>query len=118
MRRLLSCLVLLLAGLLVAAGIYHALLPDAPLPAGNSGASLGLVLLEKESGAGLYVLAVTQDSPADRADIHPGDTLLQVEKEAVATVEQLDALLDPARQSIQMLVRRDGKEMLVRLPTR
>jgi len=118
MGKLLSCLALLLAGLLAAVGIYHALLPDAPLPAGNSGASLGLVLLEKESGAGLYVLAVTQDSPADRADIHPGDTLLQVEKEAVATVAQLDALIDPARQSIQVLVRREEREMLIRLPTR
>lgn len=116
MRKLLSCGALLLAGILLALGIYHACTPDAPLPTGNSSASLGLVLLEKENG--LYVLAVTQDSPADRADIRPGDYLLRAETENVTTVPQLDALIAPARESIHVLLRRDGRELQIRLPIR
>lgn len=116
MRKLLSCGALLLAGILLALGIYHACTPDEPLPTGDSSASLGLVLLEKEGG--LYVLAVTQDSPADRADIRPGDYLLRAETENVTTVPQLDALITSARESIHVLLRRDGRELQIPLPIR
>lgn len=116
MRKLLSCAVLLLAGIMLTVGIYHACMPDPSLPTGNSSASLGLVLLEKEGS--LYVLAVTQDSPADRADIHPGDYLLQLERENVTNVSQIDTLISLPRDHIDVLLRRDGQEMQIRLPIR
>lgn len=116
MRRGIRAAVLLLALAVLAAGLVHIFREeDAPISGGSS-AALGMMLLEREKG--LYVLAVTQDSPADKADVHPGDYLLRVEEIALDSVEQLDELIDGAEKEIAVWVRRNGEELLLRLPSR
>lgn len=116
MRRVIQALVLALALAVIAAGVFHGFRKeDAPMGGGSS-AALGMMLLEREKG--LYVLAVTQDSPADRADILPGDYLLRAEGIPLDSVEQLDEMLDAAERELALLLRRSGKELLRRLPAR
>lgn len=83
-------------------------------PAADSSAALGLMLLDRE--AGLYVLAVTQDSPADRAGIHPGDVLLKAADAPLHEPAQLDALLGGGQEAIPLELHRDGKNMQLMLP--
>ena len=82
---------------------------------GDSSAALGLMLLEKEPGRGLYVLAVTQESPADKAGIHPGDYLLLSGGSSLHTTAQLDALLDAAGGTLPLTLGRDGRQLEVTL---
>lgn len=114
-RRVLQCAALLSALLLIAAGVYQALRPDDGLRTEGSGAALGLMLLNREQG--IYVLAVTQDSPADRAGVLPGDYLLRADGEPLADSDQLDAMLREDADELTLLLRRDERELLLRLPT-
>jgi len=84
---------------------------------GGSGAALGLMLLEKEHPRGLYVLAVTQESPADRAGVQPGDHLLQAEGVSLYTADELDEIIDGV-QVLSLTILRDGQQHRVALPTR
>lgn len=106
--------VLVLAGAALWQGLHR---ETAPQP-GTTSAALGLMLLEKEAGAGLYVLAVTQESPADRAGIQPGDYLLQAENVTLQTSVQLDELIDTAQEVLPLTLRRNGQQLQVGLPTR
>lgn len=116
MRKGIRAAVLLLALAVLAAGLTYFLREEEEPLSGGSSAALGMMLLEREKG--LYVLAVTQDSPADRADVHPGDYLLRVEEIALDSVEQLDELIDAAERELTVWVRRNGEELLLRLPSR
>lgn len=116
MRKAIRTLVLALALAVLAAGVFHFFrAEDAPRPGGSS-ASLGLMLLEKEKG--LYVLAVTQDSPAEKANFCPGDYLIRADGIALDSVTQLDEMIDAAQQELSVRIRRNGKEMLLHLPAR
>lgn len=115
MRRMLRYAALLSALLLIAAGVYQALCPDDGLRSERSGAALGLMLLNREQG--LYVLAVTQDSPADRAGVLPGDYLLRADGEPLMDSDHLDAMLREDADELTLLLRRDQQELLLRLPT-
>lgn len=106
----------LLAALVVAGCLYGAR-QASPIPHGGSSAGLGLMLLEKETDAGLYVLAVTQDSPADRAGVHPGDYLLRAGDTDLQKASQLDELLETDEGELLLTLRRDGRKLQVRLPT-
>lgn len=116
MKRIIRWTVLLLALALLAAGIWHGVHPKEPVAAAGSSAGLGLMLLERE--AGLYVLAVTQDSPADRAGIHPGDYLLRAAEQELWQVAALDALIDADPGRVTLELRRDDQLLQVALPTR
>lgn len=115
MRRMLRYAALLFVLLLIAAGVYQALRPDDGVHPEGSGAALGLMLLEREQG--LYVLAVTQDSPADKAGVLPGDYLLRADEEPLADSGQLDALVREDAGEVTLLLRRDEQELQLQLPT-
>lgn len=116
MRRIICWAALLLAALLLALGLHHTAVPDAALPVEGSSAALGLMLLEKERG--LYVLAVTKDSPADKAGVEPGDYLLRMEDVTLQDAASLEALLNGDAEVITLTVKRNGRELDVLLVTR
>lgn len=114
--KLLKYAALLLAAVLLIVGAYYGFMRNEPLPQDGSSAGFGLMLLERD--AGLYVLAVTQDSPADRAEIHPGDYLLRAGEERLHTTAQLDALIDGAGDVLRLVLLREEQELTVQLSTR
>ncbi|MGN1370551.1 MAG: PDZ domain-containing protein [Aristaeellaceae bacterium] len=116
MGRRIRWMALLAALVLLALGLYDGLKPDEPLSAADSTAALGLMLLEKESG--IYVLAVTQGSPADKAGICPGDILIAPEREEAADIAWLEALLAAGEETVPLTLRRDGRELHLLLPVR
>ena len=67
---------------------------DETMPPTGS-ASAGLILLDGQSG-GFYVLAVIDQSRADRAGIEAGDTLLTLNSQSPADLTALDAFFHPA----------------------
>ena len=77
MRKWLRYSVMLLAVLLLAAGLYGCLRKDDGYSMESSSTGLGLMLLEKDES--LYVLAVTKGSPAEKAGVLPGDYLIQAD---------------------------------------
>lgn len=111
---------IVLAAVLVLAGslLWQGRQQEAASQSGATSTALGLMLLEQEAGAGLYVLAVTQESPADRAGIHPGDYLLQSEGVQLQTSAQLDTLINAAQDVLPLTLRRDGQQLQVGLSTR
>lgn len=102
-------------GLLIL-GLFFALRQEEPIAAADSTAALGLMLLEKEDG--IYVLAVTQGSPAEKAGVCPGDTLIAPESEEAADIAWLEALLAAGEETVPLTLRRDGKELHLLLPVR
>ena len=112
MRRIIRWTAVLLAAILLL-GLYHVLRPKEAEPQGTSGAALGLMLLEK--GGGLYVLAVTQDSPADKAGFLPGDTILLPGDDTVTALEEL---LSDQTEPVPITLRRDGRELQLIFPAR
>lgn len=102
--------------LLLLAGLALGLRREIPRPAETSSAALGLMLLEKERG--LYVLAVTQGTAADRADVHPGDMVIASGDSQAAGLDWLDALLTSGQETIPLTVQRNGKEVHLLLPIR
>ena len=77
---------------------------------------LGLMLLEDEGG--IYVLAVTDRSPACRAGIEPGDLLTGAGGESLTGIAQLEAMLQdvPQNGSLRLGLLRDGSPMTLTLP--
>lgn len=116
MRRAIRAAVLLLALAVIAAGVIYSLRQEETQITGGSSAGLGLMLLEREKG--LYVLAVTQDSPADKAGFRPGDYLLRADDVPLDSVTQLDALIDAAERELSVRIRRSGQEQMLRMPAR
>lgn len=101
----------LLAGLVVfspRSGQMHAC-------AGSSSASLGLMLLDGENC--VQVLAVTDRSPADYAGFRPGDRILRSGAVAVENTAAFEQLLNRDKP-LECLIRRDGREMKLRIPFR
>lgn len=71
---------------------------------------LGALLGPSATGAGLDVLAVYRDTPADRAGLLPGDVLLSVNGEAAASgqaISQWIAATEP-NSRLSLRVRRNG----------
>lgn len=116
MRRLIRYAALVLALVLLGMGLYHGLSRDDALPTDYSSAALGLMLLEKPEG--LYVLAVTQGSPADRSGVQPGDYLVALGDEPLSDLAHLEALLSAGGDAIPLTLHRDGKVILIRLHAR
>lgn len=83
--------------------------------AGSSSASLGLMLLDGENC--VQVLAVTDRSPADYAGFQPGDRILRTGTAPVNSTEDFEQLLNRDKP-LECLIRRDGREMKLRIPFR
>lgn len=109
-----AAVALLAAALLLALTLKGGRQEGALLP--GSSAGLGMMLLEKEQG--LYVLAVTADSPAERADVRPGDYLVRAGEETLRSTAQLDALIDSDAGVLELCLKRNERELVIQLPTR
>ena len=116
MRKMMYCALAALAALLIAAGAYGILHQENTLAADGSSAALGIMLTEK--GDGLYVLAVTQNSPADKAGVQPGDYVLQAGDEELKDAEHLDECLEESGSAVTLTLLRKGAEVQVKLPVR
>lgn len=111
-------LILIMAVALIAAGLSLAFLYA---PARENAAppsrmtELGLMLLEED---GIYVLAVTDRSPACRAGIEPGDLLTEADGESLTEIAQLEAMLQhvPEGGALRLGLMRDGASMTLTLP--
>lgn len=78
-------------------------------------ASAGLILLDGPSG-GYYVLAVIDQSRADRAGIEAGDTLLTLNSQPPADLTALDAFFSAQQQPCVITIQRKGKTLDIHLP--
>ena len=78
-------------------------------------ASAGLILLDGQSG-GFYVLAVIDQSRADRAGIEAGDTLLTLNSQPPADLTALDAFFSAQQQPCVITIQRKGKTLDIHLP--
>lgn len=76
---------------------------------------LGMMLVEQPEG--LYVLAVMEDSPADRCGVSPGDLLTQLEGTPLTAVIQLEkAVQDAASRELHLTLLRGDDPLTVTLP--
>ena len=78
-------------------------------------AALGL-MLQEETG-GLYVLAVSERSPAGAAGIRPGDLLTSLNGTPLNTLDDMDALLvaDSPAQQLSFVLLRSSDTLTIRL---
>lgn len=86
---------------------------DAATPYTHS-TELGLLLLDQEDG--LYLLAVTEGSVAQRAGFLPGDLLLKSGSERLTSVTELDALIAGDDDVLRITLLRNNQEMNLKLP--
>lgn len=87
---------------------------DETMPLTGS-ASAGLILLDGQS-EGFYVLAVIDQSRADRAGIEAGDTLLTLNSQPPADLTALDAFFSAQQQPCVITIQRKGKTLDINLP--
>ena len=73
------------------------------------------VPLDGQSG-GYYVLAVIDQSRADRAGIEAGDTLLTLNSQPPADLTALDAFFSAQQQPCVITIQRKGKTLDIHLP--
>lgn len=68
-------------------------------------------------GGSVQLRAVGSNSPADRAGLRPGDTVVKVGEQTITTTQQLNAALDALTGSstVQVQVQREGKPLTVSL---
>lgn len=78
-------------------------------------ASAGLILLDGQDG-GFYVLAVIDQSRADRAGIHAGDTLLTLDGQAPADLTAADTFFSDQQTDATVTIQRSGKTIDIHLP--
>ena len=77
-------------------------------------ASAGLILDGQSEG--FYVLAVIDQSRADRAGIEAGDTLLTLNSQPPADLTALDAFFSAQQQPCVITIQRKGKTLDIHLP--
>lgn len=116
MRRLMYCALAALVVLLIAAGVYVALQQEDSPTVNGSSAALGIMLTDGSEG--LYVLAVTRNSPADKAGVQPGDYVLQAGDEELMDAEHLDECLEKSGSDVTLTLLRKGTEVQVTLSAR
>lgn len=75
--------------------------------------ALGMMVVEEENG--LYVLAVTSDSRADRAGMEPGDRLLRANDVKLTSVTQLEEVMRSTPPDVFRLTVQRGDTQTVTL---
>jgi len=88
---LLCCPALMIAAVWITASLLPS--PSEVFPAEWDGNPETLGLLLQENGDGLYVLAVWNDSPAQRAGVSPGDRLTGLNGRGFTSLGELEFLL-------------------------
>lgn len=78
--------------------------------------SLGLMLLE--DSAGVYVLAVSEESLAQVAGLEPGDYILSAGGGQLTSTAAFNSLLLQEQEELQLRIRRQNRELLLSLPLR
>lgn len=114
MRNVIRWAVLALAIALLVLGIHHGLHRE-DVPSAQGSAGIGIMLLETERG--LYVLAVSEGSPADKAGVMPGDYVICADDVTLTESAQLDGLIEE-RGALQLHLKRGAQELTVGLRTR
>lgn len=82
----------------------------------SGAASAGLILSVSEGGTGYYVLAVIDQSRADRAGIHAGDTLLSFCDETISSLTEVDAFFSAQTESCVVHLLRGTQRLSITLP--
>lgn len=85
-------------------------------PAGRNSVGYGLVLLNEDER--VYVLAVSEQSPADLSGLEPGDYITGVNGQAVTSMEALDDMLMGSPQAPALTVIRREQELSLTLSGR
>ncbi len=85
-------------------------------PTLSGAASAGLILSVSEDSAGYYVLAVIDQSRADRAGIHAGDTLLSLCGETPSSLAEVDAFFSAQTASCEVQLLRGTRQLSITLP--
>lgn len=118
MRRAVSGGLILLVCLLAVCGVWNGIHRDAPAPLTGAPGSeaAGLILLEEEQG--VLVLAVTEDSPANRAGVEPGDYLLLADETAICSLSEADEALKKVGRPLVLTLQRGEHRVQVLLDGR
>jgi len=91
--------------------------PAQPVPASTS---VGLTLVPNSDGQGLLIQDVDQNSPAAEKGFAVGDTILEVNNTAVASVDDFEkaikAVKDAGRNTALVKAQRDGNTRFIGLP--
>ena len=111
-RKHIITLCILLCVLVVVVAFRPAADETVPL---TGSASAGLILLDGQN-EGFYVLAVIDQSRADRAGIEAGDTLLTLNGQPPADLTALDTFFSAQQQSCIVRIQRKGKTIDINLP--
>ena len=118
MKKTVLCILLAVVVLAAVGAALPAFQPEAeeqPAAHAQRTAELGLMLLDEDNG--LFVLAITEYSPAWRAGFQAGDLLLSSGDTPLTSVLQLEAMISAAGGEMPVLVDRRGKQMSLMLPT-
>ena len=95
-------------------------IPPADIPAGPTETSVGITLVPSADGVGLLIQEVNPDSTAAEKGFAIGDTILEVNNQPVATVEQFEQAIqgvkDAGRGTALIKAQRDGNVRFVGLP--
>ena len=99
-RWLIACVTLAVLALvpLLVLNLPQAAPPDPPTSWPLQAASLGMVLRDTREDR-VYVLAVMQDSPAEKVGIQVGDQLLSLNGTALSAASDVDTLLASATEA-------------------
>jgi len=100
---------------------------EVPSPAEAGQGKWGLALRDLDArtaprlslrpGEGVLVVGVQPGSPAEKAGLRPGDVILEVNRQKVTSVKEVQAEVQksPDAQSLLLLVRRDGTSLFAAL---
>lgn len=116
MRRTCRAIVLIVAALLAVSCILLLREETQTYPAGRNSVGYGLVLLNEDER--VYVLAVSEQSPADLSGLEPGDYITRVNGEPVGTMEALDELLIGSPKAPELTIVRRRQELSLTLSGR
>ncbi|MBQ8200628.1 MAG: PDZ domain-containing protein [Clostridia bacterium] len=108
MRRKLAAMAVIVSFVLLTGGYMT---PEAAQGSGTrpkKSADMGLMLLDQEEG--VYVLAVAERSPADRAGVVPGDYLLLAGDEPLQNAAHLDEMMNGAADGFTLTLQRDEQQ--------
>src|SRR5438132_585121 len=73
--------------------------------------------IEDQKDRGAVIRRVEQDSPAEKAGLKEGDTIVEFNKEAVVGAQQLTRLVreTPVGRTVDVKVRRDNRDETVKV---